>query len=185
MRALVLLCLLLTSSAFAQATPKNTRALETSWRLEDGQRASLERFAGRWYALTFVYTGCAGTCPLTTRKLKRLDAALQAAGKPLDLVVVSLDPLHDTPEAVAAWRARYQLEQARRWHVLVGDDAQLRTLTMLLEFKYARNPESGVIMHDNTVFLVAPDGSVRAEMSSLDEPLDAFVAQCPRAGKTP
>jgi protein SCO1/2 len=159
--------------------PKNVLALPTKWTAEDGSAASLDRWRGHWYALTFVYTSCAGSCPLTTKKLKRLDAALEKAGKPLELVVVSLDPSHDTPEQVKQYRARYGVEAAKRWHVLVGEDAQVRTLTMLLDFKYTKNPESGVILHDNTVFLVGPDGAVHTSMSSLDQPMEAFIAAVP------
>lgn len=151
----------------------------TQWKDEAGLRLTLGAWKGRWYALTFVYTSCAGSCPLTTRKLKRLDEALQKAGKPLELVVVSLDPTHDTPEVVKQYRARYELEQASRWRILVGDDDQVRTLTMLLEFKYTKNPQSGVILHDNTVYLVGPDGTVKTSMSSLDQALDPFVAEVP------
>jgi protein SCO1/2 len=179
-RSLLLAVCLVGVLAQAEEEPKNVLALETTWHDEAGARTTLAAWKGHWYALTFVYTSCAGTCPLTTRKLKRLDAALDKAHRPLDLVVVSLDPAHDTPEAVKAWRARYQLEDARRWHVLVGEDAQVRTLTMLLNFKYTTNPESGVILHDNAVFLIAPDGSVKTSMSSLDQPLDDFLAAVPR-----
>lgn len=179
MKTTLLGCLVAASALAAEPQPKNVLALKTTWAAEDGKRLSLEAFKGRWYALTFIYTSCAGSCPLTTKKLKRLDAALEKAGKPLELAVVSLDPTHDTPEQVKQYRARYQLEQASRWRILVGDDAQVRTLTMLLEFKYTKNPESGVILHDNTVFLVAPDGSVKTSMSSLDQPMDDFIAAVP------
>ena len=179
MKSLVLMLFLLAALAHAGDEAKNVLALETTWRSESGAPVTLSSLKGRWYALSFVYTSCPGTCPLTTRKLKRLDAALTKAGKPLDVVVVSLDPVNDTPEAVAAYRARYQLSGVQRWRILVGDDAQVRTLTMLLDFKYAKNPESGVILHDNAVFLVAPDGTVKASMSSTDQPLDAFLAAVP------
>lgn len=179
MRALLLALCLAAPLATADAEPKNVLALPTTWTGEDGKKVTLEAFKGRWYALTFVYTSCAGSCPLTTKKLKRLDAALEKAGKPLELAVVSLDPAHDTPDQVKKYRERYGVEQAQRWRILVGDDAQVRTLTMLLEFKYTKNPESGVILHDNTVYLVAPDGSVKTSMSSLDQPMDDFIAAVP------
>lgn len=167
------------SVSLAEEPPADVTALETRWRAEDGSEVSLSRFKGRWYALTFVYTSCAGSCPLTTKKLIRLDRALVERGRPLDLVVVSLDPAHDTPEAVRSYRTRYGLLEAKRWSVLVGDEAQVRTLTMLLSFKYAKNPESGSISHDNTVYLINPMGTVRTSMSSLDQPLDAFLAALP------
>ncbi len=172
--------MMLVLAVLAAEAPKSVLSLQTTWATEAGEKVSLASMKGHWYVLTFVYTSCAGSCPLTTRKLKRLDDALQKAGKPLDLVVVSLDPEHDTPDALLAYRKRYQLEGAKRWRLLVGDAAQVRTLTMLLEFKYTKNPESGVILHDNTVFLVAPDGTVKTSMSSLDQPLADFVAAVPR-----
>ncbi|MFO0600635.1 MAG: SCO family protein [Myxococcaceae bacterium] len=183
MKWLSLALVLLAVPAFAapkeDADAKNVLALDTKWTLEDGSTISLSSLKGRWTVLTFVYTSCAGTCPLTTKKLKRLDAALEKAGKVRDIVVVSLDPAHDTPDAVKAWRERYGLLEAKRWKVLVGAESQLRTLTMLLEFKYTRNADSGAILHDNTVFLVGPDGTVRAQMSSLDQPMDEFVSAVP------
>ncbi len=151
-------------------------ALPTTWRAEDGSPATLADFRGRWYVLSFVYTSCPGTCPRTTATLKRLDAALARAGTPLDTVVVSLDPDHDTPAAVRAYRARHQLLGARRWHLLVGAEDQLRTLTMLLDFHYARNEASGAIAHDNVVYLVGPDGTVRASQSSLEAPRAELLA---------
>ncbi len=179
-RALAVVLSLLAAPALAQAPAADVLALETTWRTEAGKTVTLAAFKGRPFALTFIYTSCAGTCPLTTKKLQRLDAALVQRGQPLDLVVVSLDPAHDTPEAVRQYRARYKLEKASRWHVLVGDDTQVRALTMLLDFRYTKNPESGVILHDNTVFLVGADGTVKASMSSLDQPLDAFVDALPK-----
>ena len=151
-------------------------ALPTTWRAEDGHPVALSAFAGRWYVLSFVYTSCPGTCPRTTATLKRLEVALARAGTPLDTVVVSLDPEHDTPAAVRAYRARHQLQGARRWHLLVGAEDQLRALAMLLDFHYARNPGSGAIAHDNVVYLVGPDGTVRASQSSLEPPGEAFLA---------
>ncbi len=175
----LILSALLANAAAAGGDVKNVLALPTSWRAEGGAATSLEALKGRWYALSFIYTSCAGSCPLTTKKLKRLDDTLAQAGKPLELVVVSLDPTHDTPAELVKYRDRYALKDAARWRILVGDDAQVRTLTMLLEFKYTKNPESGVIAHDNTVFLVNPKGDVVTSMSSLDQPMEAFVAAVP------
>lgn len=179
MKATLMALVVLAAAVHAGEPAANVLALETTWRTERGEKVTLESLRGRWYALSFVYTSCPGTCPLTTQKLKRLDAALRKARRPIDLVVVSLDPANDTPDAVASYRARYQLTGAKQWRILVGDDEQLRTLTMLLGFKYTRNAESGAILHDNAVYLVGPDGAVVTSMSSLDQPLDAFVAAVP------
>lgn len=180
-RCLMLWVLLAASRANASQPPANVLALNTTWRAEDGTSTDLSAWKSRRYVLSFIYTSCPTTCPLTTQKLKRLDAMLAKAGKPLDLVVVSLDPAGDTPQAVAQYRVTHALQKAKRWHVLVGDEAQLRGLTTLLGFRYSKNPETGVIVHDNSVYLVGPQGEVEASMSSIDESLAPFIEAIPSA----
>lgn len=180
MRTVLLSVVMSSTLALAQPVePRNVLALEASFRsdAEAGHSVQLSAFTGKRYILSFVYTSCPGSCPLTTAKLKRLDAALVREKVPLDVVVISLDPEHDTTEAVQRYRARYGLTQPSRFQVLVGDDAAVRTVTMLLGFRYARNAESGAIVHDNVIYLVGPDGTVTAQMSSLDDSLETFVAQ--------
>ena len=117
--------------------------------------------------------------PLAARAERRLIANEYFEVREVEVQLASLDPAHDSPAELEKYRARYGLQDAKRWRIFVGDDAQVRTLTMLLEFKYTKNPESGVILHDNTVFLVGPEGDVKTTMSSLDQPMDEFVAAVP------
>jgi protein SCO1 len=50
-----------------------------------------------------VYTGCTTLCPITTSIFQSLQTELAARnGKPVRLVSISLDPLTDTPEVLAA-----------------------------------------------------------------------------------
>ncbi|MBX7115783.1 MAG: SCO family protein [Myxococcaceae bacterium] len=162
--------LVLAALLYATPAPQaNVFTLETHWRAEDGSDRAFSTLKGRPFVLAFIYTSCPGTCPLTTAKLKRLDAALKAQKTPLPMVVVSLDPEHDTPQAVHHYRERYALEHAEHWSVFVGAEAALRTLTQLLDFKYAQNPESKQIMHDNTVYLISRGGEVLTALSSLDD----------------
>ena len=173
-RMVLMGCLLRGVAVFAEPSP-NVLALETRWTAEDGHGTTLGAWRGKRYVVSFIYTSCASTCPLTTQKLKRLEAALTKAGKPLDVVVVSLDPIRDTPSAVKQYRVTHALTKAARWHVLVGEEAELRTLTMMLGFRYAKNPETGVILHDNSVYLIGPGGEVETSMSSLDQAMTPFV----------
>ncbi len=176
--------LMLLVAGIASAQPvSNVLTLETRWRTETGGRTTLAEFQHAPYVLAFIYTSCPSTCPLTTMKLKRLDAMLEKAGKPVDIVVVSLDPIRDTPDAVAQYRARYSLEAAKRWHILVGEETQLRTLTMLLGFKYLKNVESGAITHDNSLYVIGQNGNVIATSSSLDASFLPLVEAVPKAAR--
>ncbi len=161
----------------------NVYDTKTQWRDVDGREVTLDAFKGRPVVLSFVYTSCVATCPLTTQKLKALDARLTAAGRQTPVVVISLDPAKDTPEAVAAYRAKHKLEGLSHWHVLVGDEAQVRAFTMMLEFRYSKNPESGIISHDNAVFLIGADGQVRSRVSSLTDAVNELIPMVPAVQK--
>lgn len=160
----------------ASSGPANAYQMETRWRSEDGAQVLLSANAGKQVLLSFVYTSCGATCPLTTKRLQRLERAMKKAKKATRIVVVSLDPEGDTPEAVRAYRAQYGLTGDRQWEVLVGDAGALRTLTMLLDFRFSKNPESGAIMHDNKIFLLSKNGEVLVTTSSIEGEDDALLA---------
>ena len=169
----------------APDTAVNVYQSPTTWRTVDGAQQSLDRYRGEFVVLAFVYTSCTATCPLTTQRLKQLDAALQKAGKRTRVVIISLDPATDTPEAVDAYRTKHKLDGLPNFSVLVGTEAQLRTFTMLLDFRYNKNPESNVIMHDNRVYLLNPAGAVVAKASSLTEDIYQLAEQIPVPARPP
>jgi|CXWL01.1.fsa_nt_gi protein SCO1/2 len=176
----LLLAAVLFCAAPANPVAANAFTLDTTWRAEDGSERTLSSLKGRKFILAFVYTSCPSTCPLTTAKLKRLDKELAQKKKPLPIVVLSLDPEHDTPAAVKAYRERYTLQGAKNWSVWVGPEESVRKLTMLLDFRYSQNPQSKEIMHDNTLYLISETGAVLLSLPSLDDttaPLIDRVAQ--------
>lgn len=63
-------------------------------------------FAGSVTLVFFGYTRCPDVCPLT---MARLAHAYEALGAPqgLEVVMVSVDPGHDTPEVMAEYLSRY------------------------------------------------------------------------------
>lgn len=179
MTALMLVAVLLSAAPPVPAAA-NAFTLETTWRAEDGTERTLSSLKGQKFILAFVYTSCPSTCPLTTAKLKRLDKTLTAKKKQLPIVVLSLDPEHDTPEAVRAYRERYTLTEAKNWSVWVGADESVRKLTMLLDFRYSKNPESKEIMHDNTLYLISETGAVLLALPSLDDTVAPLLERVAR-----
>lgn len=83
---------------------------------------------GEFALVSFVYLQCNEACPLSTALLHQLDRQLAEdpalAGR-VELVTVSFDPARDTPDALAALRAR--LAPRGRWRFLTArDEAALR-----------------------------------------------------------
>jgi protein SCO1 len=96
------------------------------FRLTDhaGRSLALDDLRGRPVALTFLYTSCPDLCPLTAQRLGQSLAKLGPDGERVAVVVISVDPANDTPEAARAFLQRHDLAGLNR-HFLLGDDATL------------------------------------------------------------
>jgi protein SCO1 len=109
-----------------QATWRPGERAAPDFRLADqtGQPVSLTSLRGRSVMLVFFGSRCQGACAREARALSVALRLLPPLARPV-LVVVSLDPAHDTPESARAAAARLGLESAVDWHWLLGSRAQL------------------------------------------------------------
>jgi protein SCO1/2 len=58
--------------------------------------------------INFIFTECTDMCPLATAKLAQVQKMLGArVGQEIFIYSISLDPEHDTPEALKAYAAKY------------------------------------------------------------------------------
>jgi protein SCO1/2 len=73
---------------------------------------------GKVSVVDFFYTQCPDTCPLLSAHLARLQAAFSGAPDLL-LVSITVDPDHDTRQALAAYAERFHADP-HRWLFLTG-----------------------------------------------------------------
>jgi protein SCO1 len=88
---------------------------------QDGRLATLREYRGQVVVVTFLYTTCEDTCPLTAQQIR---GALDELGRDVPVLVVAVDPPRDT-----AARARDFLAEQRvsgRMRFLVGPEPELR-----------------------------------------------------------
>jgi protein SCO1 len=122
---------------------------------QDGRPVSLRQFHGRVVVLTFMYTTCKDTCPLTATQIR---GALDDLGHDVPALAVSVDPVNDTPER--ARRFLFQRGLAHdRMRFLLGTRAQLRPIWKA----YAVRPQAKAFDHTATVVLI--DGRGRQRVS--------------------
>jgi len=88
---------------------------------QDGRTASLRQYRGRTVVLTFLYSTCRDSCPITA---STVGAAVQDAGGDIPALSVSVDPANDTPDRARRFLARRGLTGRMRF--LLGTRAQLR-----------------------------------------------------------
>src|SRR6202044_3176030 len=81
-------------------------------RNQDGHAIHLAQFKGKALLITFIYTRCPlpNFCPLVTRNFAQVEQQLKADPQMFaktQLLSVSFDPEHDTPERLRAYGATY------------------------------------------------------------------------------
>lgn len=88
---------------------------------QDGRRTSLTQYRGKVVILTFLYTTCRDTCPVTASQIK---GALNDLGpRAVPALAVSVDPVNDTPELAKQFLLKQTLTGRMRF--LLGTQAQL------------------------------------------------------------
>ncbi len=123
---------------------------------QTGKTVRLSDMRGEPVAVTFVYTRCpiATACPMTTAKFSKLDAMLRE--KPVGrLLVVTVEPEHDTPEVLAAY-ARKVGADPKRWKFLTGPPKAVAEVAT--SFGVIYYPDRGQIVHSQAVAVVDPAG---------------------------
>lgn len=95
-----------------------------SFRLTDqrNQTVTAADLHGRVWVANFMFTSCAGVCPVLTRRMVEVQRWAERAGYPataLRLVSFSVEPERDTPERLAGFAQEHGADAAR-WSFLTG-----------------------------------------------------------------
>ncbi len=90
---------------------------------QNGHRFTLSSLRGKMVILTFFYTHCPDTCPLTAEKLRQIVRRMGPEGKEVTVVAVSTDPTHDTQRLARKFLHQHGLP---RWRFGLGTYNQLK-----------------------------------------------------------
>ena len=119
---------------------------------QDGKTATLDQYRGGPVLLTFMYSTCQDTCPLTAQQIK---GALDQVGKDVPTLAISVDPANDTPLNARRFVNRQGL--TKRMRFLLGDRAQLAPIWKA----YGIRPQGQAFEHSAYVVLVDGRGIQR------------------------
>jgi protein SCO1 len=113
------------ADGFAGAlSPPDVAVRDFSLRDQDGRAASLREYRGRVVVLTFMYSTCQDTCPVTAQTIR---GALDQVGHDVPVLAVSVDPAHDTPDTAERFLVKQGMS-AGRMRFLLGSRSQLRPI---------------------------------------------------------
>ena len=155
---------------------------------QTGRPFTSEHLAGRVVVANFVFTTCTDICPLLTATMAQVRDQLKQAkllGDKAVIVSFSVDPEHDTPDALTTYGERFGATPSE-WRFLTGDRQTIDDL-LIGGFKVGRPPAvprtpGGVpeIIHTNRFALIDAKGQVRAMLNGEELDVQSFVEEVRR-----
>ncbi len=134
---------------------------------QDGQPLSSEDLRGTVVLYGFAYSRCdLEACRQTEATLRAIQEGLPARnleGMSFRILTLSLDPVHDTPEALRAYARRVGADPAVWRFATVADPALLRAVVGGGFEVYYEPQADGSIRYDPVFLLVDGWGVIRAE----------------------
>jgi cytochrome oxidase Cu insertion factor (SCO1/SenC/PrrC family) len=86
---------------------------------------------GKTVAINFIFTTCTTICPPLTANFRRVQQQLaERVGRDVRLISVSVDPVTDTPERLAAFAAKFKADAG--WSFVTGDKPEIDKLLAAL-----------------------------------------------------
>jgi protein SCO1/2 len=112
------------ANQFAGATmPADARAPGFELRDEQGEPVSMRSLRGRPVVVTFLYSHCQDTCPITAQTIR---GALDDLGHDVPALAISVDPPNDTPASARKFLAEQRASGRIRF--VLGSRAELHPI---------------------------------------------------------
>ena len=174
--AFLVVALLITgaSSIFRHAERKTSDPLpvlakvpEFHFTTQDGKPLSRADLLGKVWIADFIFTRCAGPCPMMSSRMGEVSHELKKADN-VRLVSVSIDPEHDTPGVLSEYASRLQAD-LNHWIFLTGPKKEIQEFTTKGMLQALATDPSGVPTHSTRFLVIDRDGQIR-KTRNLDEP---------------
>ena len=136
---------------------------------QEGQPVSRETLHNHVWIADFIFTRCAGQCPMMSAQMARLSTMIPKHAS-VRLVSFTVDPDWDTPEVLARY-AHTQGATGQPWSFVTGDKRELQRLCRE-GFRLAVADEAGTpeepITHSVRLVLVDRGGAIRGYYDATD-----------------
>ena len=156
---------LMAASAFAAAggalPGDSVYQLDLPLTTQDGSTRDWETLRGKPRLVSMFYTSCQYICPLIVDSGKAIEHALTPAQRErLGIVLISMDPARDDPDALSSVRSQRKLD-ARRWLLASSLPGDVRSVAGVLGIRY-RALADGEFNHTSALVLLDAEGRIVA-----------------------
>ncbi len=137
---------------------------------QDGKVFSSDILNNKVAVYNFIFTNCAGICPVMTYQMKELHLKFSPEQN-VRFISITVDPERDTPEVLFNYAQQTEANTAQ-WSFLTGPKADIYELSRK-EFLLGVEEDGGsldeLIMHSQKFVLVDGDAYIRGYYDGFDE----------------
>lgn len=161
--------------------PDSVYQLDVQLLDQAGKRQPWRAQRGKPRLVAMFYTSCQYICPLIVDSGKAIEHALTPAEQTrIGITLISMDPVRDTPQALAAVVTKRKLD-TRRWTLASPRKDDVRQVAGVLGVRY-RELADGEFNHSSALVLLDAEGRVLARTEKMgSQPDPDFVAEVKRA----
>ncbi len=129
---------------------------------------SLKKFSEKIWIADFIFTRCAGPCPILSAHMQRLQGLLSHVPKVV-LVSFSVDPEYDTPEVLAKYASTFSAEKDK-WFFLTGEREVIFDIARSsLKLSVEGETETAPIIHSTRFVLIDETAALRGYYDSNED----------------
>ena len=170
MNTLLSACLALLFAVTVNAAPSDPPSslynLEAQLTNQAGTRHGLDAYRGKPVIVTMFYGSCPMACPLIIDTIRAVERSVpEPQRKDLRVLMISIDPVHDTPAALTKLAEQRRIDTTR-WTLAHTDERTVRKIAALLNVQYRKLPNGGY-NHSSVLTVLSPQGEVQAQSSVM------------------
>jgi protein SCO1/2 len=143
---------------------------------ENGKPVRLDSNRGYVTVYDFIFTHCAGTCPMMTATMRKVTAKVPREAR-VRFVSITVDPDRDTPTVLRDYATRFRNDP--RWTLHTGDKAAIVDLSVN-GFKLAAGgppqPGNEPLLHSSKLIVADRSGTIREYYGALNDDAPEHVA---------
>ena len=136
---------------------------------ESGKPVNLADMKGNVTVYDFIFTNCAGSCPVMTGEMRKLTKKVDKDA-PVRFVSISVDPARDTPPVLADYAGKVRNDP--RWVFLTSPDKQTIIHLSVDGFKLAAGGATKTIeeplLHSSKFAIADKQGVIREYYGGTD-----------------
>lgn len=141
---------------------------------QTGAKVSFDVYKGSPVLVTMFYSSCTYACPIIISSIRRVEQQLspEARGK-LRVLLVSMDPERDTPEAMAKLMKAHGADP-ERWRMVRPSKEGAEEIAALLQMTYRKNAD-GTFAHSAEITLLDGEGVKAYKLEAPGDDKDELI----------